>query len=289
MRNIANSRLVFLLLALCAGAAAHGQEQPVEQRQQVKQNQRMLYLHVHRQDDETMLEDPAIANQVTDEQILPDSNEQNVQSRELTLDDLRHERFVPAPVPGQGMQFVPGRGYVAGNTEEATEPGMKVLAPTLGFQMTGGLSSGQNPGSIAQSTSAMNPSYGASPSEIDSDPYAQSPDPLLGLDPFHTRFHVTGIRSALAHRPPANPELPEPSPLEGALTEPSHQTTVGKIKAASASFEHSQAGFSRKTVCTFKVNPETVHDRAELERLSREGCLSKPASWHPKKLGENQN
>ena len=144
MNSMAKSRVIVVVLAVATGLAANAQEQPVEQKQQTKQNQRMFYQRVYRYDQETMLEDPAITNRVTDEQILPDSNEQNIESRVLTLDDLQWTRFVPAPVASEGMEFVPGKGYVAGRTEQATEPGMSVLAPTLGFEATGGLKGGEN-------------------------------------------------------------------------------------------------------------------------------------------------
>jgi len=289
MKNTPNPWVLVALLALGAGAAAYGQEQAVDQKQQTKQDQRQFYQHVYRHDQEGMLEDPAITNQVTYEQVLPDSNEQNVESRELTLDDLRRSRFVPAPVAGPGMRFVPGRGYVAGSTEEATEPGMSVLAPTLGFQTSGGLSSGQNP-TVGTQLQTMNP--GDNSSENDAppsgvDPYAQPPDPLLGLEPSQGNQTI-GIGSALERRPPVSEPVPEPSPFENRLTEPLNPTTFGNPPAESVPFRRTGMG-TRGTVCAFKVDPATIHDRVELERLSRQGCLTRPIAPHNEKTVEGRD
>jgi hypothetical protein len=282
VNSMARSRVV-LVLALAFGLAANAQELPVEHKQQTKQDQRMFYQRVYRYDQETMLEDPAIANRVTDERILPDSNEQNVESRVLTLDDLQWSRFVPAPIPSEGMQFVPGKGYVAGRTEQATEPGMSVLAPTLGFQMSGGLKAAENSPNAEPFLTGVNPGE-SGPNFVRSkaamDLYAQPPDPLLSLEPFQAGISETGIGSAMEHRPAASLPAPEPSPLQNALTEPSNMSTIGGLSAHTAPFRRSGPGRGGRTTCQFKVNPATIHDRFERERLSREGCLTRPVAAH---------
>ncbi len=284
--RLANPFVGFLLLVLGCWASALAQQQPAEQKQQTKQDQRLLYQHVYRHDQERTLEDPAITNQVTYEQVVPDSSEQNVESRELTLDDLRRSRFVPAPVAGEGMQFVPGRGYVAGRTEEATEPGMSVLTPTLGFQTSGGLSSGQNSTDESQ-FQTMNPGDNASASQAGVNPYAQPADPLLGLDPFQAN-RMTGIGSALERRPPLNLPSARPSLWQNALTEPSSLTPVGKLPAESAPVRRAGMGRANPTG-EFKTDPTTIHDRVELKRLSREGCLTRPISSHRGKTSEGRD
>jgi len=116
----------------CAGAVATGLAQmlrssQVEQKQQNQTNQRMFTSACHRYgDQETMLEDPAITKfGVTGRaDIGPDSNEQNIESRVLTLDDLQVDAVCTAPVASEGMEFVPGKVMFAGRTEQATEPGM---------------------------------------------------------------------------------------------------------------------------------------------------------------------
>jgi hypothetical protein len=280
MNSMAKSRVIVVVLAVATGLAANAQEQPVEQKQQTKQNQRMFYQRVYRYDQETMLEDPAITNRVTDEQILPDSNEQNIESRVLTLDDLQWTRFVPAPVASEGMEFVPGKGYVAGRTEQATEPGMSVLAPTLGFEATGGLKGGGNSPN-AEPLTGVNPGESGPdfvPSKAAVDPYAEPPDPLLSLDPFRAGMSGTGISSALEHRSAASLPVPEPSLLQNALTEPSQRSTTGELSAHTAPLRRSGPGRVGRTTCQLKVNPATIHDRMERERLSREGCLTRPVA-----------
>jgi len=305
MNSIAGSRVVMLALALAGGLAAHAQDQPVERKQQTKQDQRMYYQRVNRHDQETMLEDPAITNSVTDEQILPDSNEQNVESRVLTLDDLQRTRFVPAPVASEGMEFVPGKGYVAGRTEQATEPGMSVLAPTLGFQLTGGLNGAGNSPNAEPFPAGVNPGEsgpGFVPSKAAVNPYAQPagypsaqpPDPLLSLRPFRSELPLTGISSALERRPAASLPAtdlptPEPSPRQDELTEPSPARSIGRQSARTAPFRRSGTEREGRTTCKFKVNPATIHNRVERERLSREGCLTRPVARHNAKTAGSRD
>lgn len=288
MNSMAKTRVVVLVLALAACLAANAQDQPVDHKQQTKQDQRMFYQRVYRYDPEVMLEDPAITNSVTDEQILPDSNEQNVESRVLTLDDLQRLRFVPAPVASEGMEFVPGKGYVAGRTEQATEPGLSVLAPTLGFQMTGGLKGDENSPNAEPLTTGVN-SGETDPDLVQSkaakDPYAQPPDPLLSLEPFQTGTYLTGINSALEHRPAAMLPPPQPSPRQDEPTEPSNELTrlsnrssSSELSARIARLRRSGPERGTKTTCKFRGNPATIHDRVQLEKLKQEGCLAGHAS-----------
>ncbi|MGC2297383.1 MAG: hypothetical protein WA476_01185 [Acidobacteriaceae bacterium] len=318
MNSIAGSRVVMLVLALATGLAAHAQDQPVERKQQTKQDQRMYYQRVNRHDQETMLEDPAITNSVTDQQIMPDSNEQNVESRVLTLDDLQRTRFVAAPVASEGMEFVPGKGYVAGRTEQATEPGMGVLAPTLGFQLTGGLNGAENSPNAESFPTAVNPGesgpgFVSSKAAVDpyaqpavnpyaqpaGDPYAQPPDPLLSLQPFRSELPLTGIGSALERRPaPSLPATDLPTPESSLrldeLTEPSPARSIGRQSSPVSPFRRSERegpGTERegRTTCKFKVNPATIHNRVERERLARQGCLTRPFDRHTPKAAEGRD
>lgn len=269
IKNTALASVAFLL-ALGAGVGLSAQQQPNEQRQQIKQDQRLLYEYVYRHDQETLLEDPAITNQLTDQLMLPDSNEQNVESRELTLFDLRRPRFVPAPVAGEGMQFVPGRGYVAGRTEEATEPGMSVLAPTLGFQTNGGLISGQN---LTGDTQFQAVNWGdntlISPAGVN--PYVQAPSTLLSLDPFQTENRTTGIGSALERRPSVSPPAPEPSLWQNELTAPTNRTAVSKLPGVPVRRYGTGLG---RTGCEVKIDPATIRDRGQMESRLHHGCLT---------------
>ena len=263
----------------------------------------MYYQRVNRHDQETMLEDPAITNSVTDEQILPDSNEQNVESRVLTLDDLQRTRFVAAPVASEGMEFVPGKGYVAGRTEQATEPGMSVLAPSLGFQLTGGLNGAGNSPNAGPFPTGVNPGesgLGFVPSKAAVNPYAQPagdpnaqpPDPLLSLQPFRSQLPLSGIGSALERRPASLPttDLPtsEPSPRQDELTEPLPARSIDERSVHIVPFRRLGTEREGRTTCKFKVNPATIHNRAERERLSRQGCLTRPVDRHtPKAEGRD--
>ena len=273
-----------VVLALATGLAANAQDQPVEHKQQTRQNQRMFYQRVFRNDQETMLEDPAITNQLSDEQILPDSNEQNVESRVLTLNDLQQPRFVPAPVGSEGMEFVPGKGYVAGRTEQATEPGMSVLAPTLGFQVTGGLTGAENSPNAEPFPTEVNagesgPDFVQSRAVVD--PYAQPPGPLLSLQPFQVGMSATGISSALERRPTVVLPAPQPSPWQDELTEPSNELTelsnrsnTSEPSAKIARSRRSGPEWGTRTTCKFRGNLATIHDPVQLEKLKREGCLA---------------
>ena len=258
-------------LALALGAACLSAQQPSQQKEQTRQNQRLLFGHVYRHDQETMLEDPAIANQVTNEGWLPESNEQNVESRELTLDDFHRQRFVPVPVAGEGMQFVPGKGYVAGRTEEATEPGLSVLAPVLGFETRGGALSHSAVATPPDADIVSDDDSSPRPGNRD-DPYAQAPDPLLGLDPFNTTRGKIGIDSALDRRPPANPPFADSHVGNEWQIEPLSRTNINdestKGKRGSTAGQNSRP-------CEFKVDPRSVHDREELRRLTRQGCLAR--------------
>lgn len=278
MKNVANSYTCFLFLIVGVAAIAFGQERPVETKQQTKQDQRMFDQQVHQHDQEGMLEDPAIANQVSNEQVLPDSNERNVESRELTLDDFRRSRFVPVPVPSQEMQFVPGTGYVAGHMEEITEPGMGALAPRLGLQ-TGGTFNGVSllAGGIESQTT--NPGENAFTSPTGIDAYAPAPDLLLGLDPFHTQTRSAGIESALERRSTITEPAPASSPWQNTFIESSNLTYANQIPSESVPFQRFGT-LTGKSRCEFKIDPSAVHDRVELERLSREGCLTRSSALH---------
>lgn len=253
---------LFILLLLGASAAAHAQQQSIDIKQQSKQTQRMFRANVHRDDTESTLEDPAVANELTYEQTLPDSNEQNVSSRESTIDNIWRPRFVPAPVPSEGMQFVPGRGYVAGSIEEATEPGLSRLSTSLSSQPAGGLAIQQ----------------GQSASELD--PYAGSATPFEPLDhlgseighdtdPLQRRVDGKGLRSPLLRPLQPNSPMQQFSP-----SEPRNQAPEYRVPFASG--EHS----TKIKICDSDLDLSNIHDPAILQRLKQSGCLKNAVSEH---------
>jgi hypothetical protein len=292
-------------LMLGVGMIAYAQ-QPVEQ---TKQDQRMFNQHVYRQDQETMLEDPAITNQVTVEQMLPDSNEQNVESRQLKLDDLRRPRFIPSPVTAEGLQFVPGQEYVAGRKQGTMETDMKALAPPLGLQMTWGLSGEENSWNTIPSQVVINSSENAlgtaqssteigttedssdpTQSEADVDPYIEPPDRLLTLDHFQNLNLVTNLEAN-----PAKSLAPNLPPWRAGLAV---RGFTGLSHLAAATRQPSERPFHRSSfgdssnanfTCAFKIDPTSPREPAELADFSREGCLSGTTPRHTTRPRSLQN
>ena len=139
------------------------------------------------------------------------------------------------------------------------------------------------------------------PSKAAVDPYAEPPDPLLSLQPFQAGMSGTGISSALEHRPAASLLAPHPSPQpslefslersprENALTHSSHMSTIGGQSAHTAPFRHYGPERGSRTTCQFKVDPATIHNRVERERLSREGCLTRSVAPHNGRAAEGRD
>lgn len=253
-------RCLYILLLLGAVAHAGAQQQSLDKRQQSKQAQRMFHAGVNHHDAEIELDDPAVANQVTYEQTLADSGAVNVDSRELTIDDLRRPRFVPAPISADGMQFVPGRGYIAGSAEEVMEPGLSPLAASLGAQL-----------SVDQNLPQDKRAFGTDAHTVSATPF--QPLDHLGSeigqkeDPLEKQASAGGLASPLS-RPPS------------AVTSPQQTGSFDLLDRAPAGQEPFAVSWRSRNSsrCESDVNLSAVHDAALLQRLARGGCRMKPGA-----------
>ncbi len=266
-----------LCVLLLLGADGRAQQQSVDQKQQSKQTQRLYQARVDRQDEETVLDDPAVASELTQEQTLPDSNELNVDSRVLTIDDLQQPRIVHAPAPDD-MQFVPGRGYVAGTDEEATEPGLSAVAQTLGSQ-----SPTQTLGPQSPASQVSQQGQGATETEPD----ASLNTPFMPLDhlgseigensdPLQKQVSAAGLNSPLS-RPPAIVFRPQ----ETRIFRPLDQVPEGRDNPFANPFANPFGVSGRNgnsSRCDSDLDLSKIHDPALLQRLERMGCKKNSAT-----------